>query len=119
MKKTLVLGASNNQDRYSYKAVMRLMENGYAVVPVGIKDGFINGVKILKEFPENEKIHTVSLYVNAKNQEHYYDLILKLQPERIIFNPGAENPDLSELAKSKGIETVEGCTLVMLASHTF
>ena len=37
MKKTVVLGATDNPSRYAYKAVHRLKQHGHEVVPVGIK----------------------------------------------------------------------------------
>jgi hypothetical protein len=59
-------------------------------------------------------VHTITLYLNPQNQKEYYDYILSLQPRRIIFNPGTENDELEKQAQKAGIETVEGCTLVML-----
>lgn len=119
MKKTLVLGATPNPARYAYLAVMRLKQHGHEVIPLGIRDGHINGAEILKGMPEIAGIDTVTLYLNAGRQRDYYDYILSLRPRRIIFNPGAENPELMRLAREHGIETVEGCTLVMLSIGTY
>lgn len=119
MKKTLVLGATPNPARYAYLAVMRLQQHGHEVVPVGIREGNIQGMSILKDKPVVEGVDTVTLYLNAQRQQEYYDYIFSLQPRRIIFNPGAENPELMRLANEKGIETVEGCTLVMLSIGAF
>ncbi len=115
MKKTLVLGATPNASRYSYLATMRLAQHGHHVVPVGIRKGEIEGIKIVEGKPEEEGVDTVTLYLGADRQAEYYDYILSLKPKRIIFNPGTENPELAQLAKEEGIETVEGCTLVMLS----
>lgn len=119
MKKTLVLGATPNPARYAYLAVMRLKQYGHEVVPIGIRDGNIAGIEIQKGKPEIEGVDTVTLYLNASRQREYYDYIFSLSPRRIIFNPGAENPELERLAAEKGIETVEGCTLVMLSIGLF
>ncbi len=51
---------------------------------------------------------------NDTNSEEYYDYILRLNPSRIIFNPGTENSDLESIASKNRIEVVENCTLVML-----
>lgn len=115
MKKTLVLGASTNPARYAYLAVERLLESEIEVVPVGIKKGEAFGIEILNGKPALSEIHTVTLYLSAKNQKDYYDYIIGLKPKRIIFNPGTENPTLAEMAKEAGIETLEACTLVMLS----
>lgn len=115
MKKTVVLGATPNTGRYAYLATMRLIRHGHEVVPIGIREGTIDGVDIQKGMPPLQGVDTVTLYLNAARQREYYDYILSLKPKRIIFNPGAENPELMKLASERGIETVEGCTLVMLS----
>lgn len=114
-KKTLVLGASLKPERYSNIATLRLQSYQHEVVPVGLREGDINGIAILKGKPEVEGIDTVTLYLNPKRQVEYYDYILGLNPKRIIFNPGTENMELVELAQAKGIETEIACTLVMLS----
>ena len=121
MKKpvTLVLGASPNPDRYSFLATELLHEKGYEVYPFGIKKGFIKDIPIINEWPLDQAIDTVTLYVGPAGQVEYYDAILKLTPRRIIFNPGTENPDLQGLAAQKGIETIEACTLVMLKTGQY
>jgi hypothetical protein len=117
--KTLVLGATPNPSRYAYLAAVSLMKHGHEVVPVGRKEGSINGQPILHEAPEDKDIHTVTLYLNPDNQKSWYDYILKLKPQRIVFNPGTENPELSRMARQAGIHTVEGCTLVMLSMGSY
>ena len=119
MKKTVVLGASNNPIRYSYSAVQQLNRHGHDVVPVGIKTGAIQGIEIQHGEPEVEDVHTVTLYLNPKRQAQYYDYILGLNPRRIIFNPGTENFELAQLAEKKGIEVEVACTLVMLSVGTY
>lgn len=115
MKKTIVLGASPNPSRYSHVAVNRLVNHKHEVVPVGIKEGKIAGLDIQNGWPDIDNVDTITLYLNPKRQETYYDYILGLEPKRIIFNPGTENPELVKLAKEKGIETEIACTLVLLS----
>ena len=114
-RKTLVLGASENSERYSNRAVKTLLHHNEDVVAVGLKEGEIDGVKILSGKPLIENVDTVTMYVGPAHQKNYYDYILSLKPQRIIFNPGAENPELEKLAEKNGIEVVEACTLVMLS----
>jgi uncharacterized protein len=115
MKKTLVLGATPNPERYAYMATQRLKNAGHEVLPVGRKKGVIEGIGIENETPQYEGVDTVTLYLNPDNQKPYYDYILSLHPKRIIFNPGTENWELVRLAKEQGIETEIACTLVMLS----
>lgn len=120
MKKTLVIGASTNPERYSYLAINSLKKHGQEVVAIGRKEGEVNGVKIQTGQPMFTDIDTVTLYLNLSHQEEYYDYLLnQVKPKRIIFNPGAENFDLAIRASEAGIEPVEACTLVMLATGQF
>ena len=118
-KKTLVLGASDNPSRYSYLAVQRLRNHGHPVVAVGRKNTKVADVLIETEQLKFENIDTVTLYLNPLHQQEYYDYIFSLNPKRIIFNPGAENNELAEMAKQKGIQPVEACTLVMLSTNQY
>lgn len=114
-KTTVVIGASPDSDRYSYKATVSLQIHGHKVYPVGIKPGKINNEDIITDKPQFEGVDTVTLYVGAQNQSGWQDYILNLKPKRIIFNPGTENPEFENIAKAKGIECIEACTLVMLS----
>jgi len=120
-KKTVVLGASPNPSRYAHTAAIMLKERDIDFVPVGIKAGETSGEKILNlwEKPVLSDVHTVTLYIGPQNQAEWYDYILSLKPKRIIFNPGTENQELMDLAKSKDIEIVPACTLVLLSTGQF
>lgn len=113
--RTLVIGASENSDRYSYKAILSLESKGHEVVALSNKKGSVIGVEFLTGKPKLiEQIHTVTLYVNSQIQRDYYDYIVGLNPDRVIFNPGTENSDFMTILKQNQIEVVIACTLVML-----
>ncbi|MES2417006.1 MAG: CoA-binding protein, partial [Bacteroidota bacterium] len=112
MKKTLIIGASPNSDRYAYKAAHRLIEKGHEIVNIGIKNGEVAGVKIEKPGTPYQDIDTITLYIGQDLQAGYYDYILQTKPNRVIFNPGAENEELEGLLAQHDIEYTEACTLV-------
>ena len=118
-KRTVVLGASPNPSRYSYLAVTRLRAHGHTVIPIGRRRGQINGEEIINEPGQIENVDTITLYLNAQNQRQYYNYILSLHPKRIIFNPGAENAELAELAVNNSIQSMEACTLVLLSTNQY
>ncbi len=118
-KKTLVIGASENKERYSNLAVKKLVAYNHPVIALGKKAGMIGNTEIITDKKQIADIDTVSLYLNPLHQKAYYDYILSLQPKRIIFNPGTENEELEQLAKENGIKTLEACTLVMLSSSQY
>ena len=118
-KKTLVLGASANPSRYSYLAINKLRQFKHPVEGIGKQEGRVADVEIGTQQKEMNDVDTVTMYLSAANQKPYYDYVLALRPKRIIFNPGAENNELSALAKAKGIQPIEACTLVMLSTGQY
>lgn len=118
-KKTLVFGASTNPSRYSYVAVNRLVQNAHEVVAFGLRKGSVAGVEIDTELMQYENIDTVTLYMNPQRQEAYYDYIISLNPKRVIFNPGTENPEFYKLLTENSIEFEPACTLVLLSINQY
>jgi predicted CoA-binding protein len=117
--KVLVLGASPKSDRYSYKAVELLRKHGHEVIAVGLNPGMIGETSIQREIPEDIPFDTVTIYLSAPNQKDYYYIIPRLKPRRVIFNPGAENPEWEQDLHQRGIETKRACTLVLLNTGQF
>ncbi|SUJ09610.1 Uncharacterised protein [Sphingobacterium spiritivorum] len=119
MKKTLIIGASTNPERYSYKAAHMLTRFGHDIVNVGLKKGVVAEQAIEPAETIHSDIDTITMYMGARNQKPLYDYILKTAPRRIVFNPGAENRELAQLAQEKGIEVENACTLVLLSTGQY
>lgn len=118
-KKTLVFGASTNPSRYSYLAINRLVDNGHEVVAFGLRNGQVAGVEIDIELKEYDGIDTITLYMNPQRQLDYYEYLMSLNPKRIIFNPGTENPEFYKLLREKNIQFEQACTLVLLSINQY
>jgi len=118
-KTTLVIGASTNPERYAFKAIESLVNHGHTVRAHGLKPGEVHGVIIDINLVAYDGIHTVTLYIGQKNQPQIYAYVQSLKPKRVIFNPGTENDDFEKMLQSKGIETIEACTLVLLSTNQF
>lgn len=118
-KKTLVLGTSDHPSRYSYLAINRLRDHGHPVEGIGRHAVTVRDVTIHTDQPVFSDIDTVTVYLSPANQREYYDYILSLHPKRIIFNPGAENQELAELALQHQIYPQEACTLVLLSTGQY
>ncbi|MBT6160360.1 MAG: CoA-binding protein [Flavobacteriaceae bacterium] len=116
---TLVLGASLHPDRYSFRAVSLLKSSGFKVVAMGVTEGTIDGIPIQTPFTPLQNIHTVTLYLNAKRQEAYFDFIIQLKPKRVLFNPGTENAAFAQLLDQAHIPWENACTLVLLATDQY
>ena len=118
-KKTLVLGASANPEQYSNMAVKKLLSAKHPVEAIGKEVFELETITVHANQEPFLGIHTVTLYMNAGRQANYEEYILSLHPQRIIFNPGAENPGFLEKARLAGIEVLEACTLVMLTTGAY
>ncbi|WP_288982491.1 CoA-binding protein [uncultured Flavobacterium sp.] len=117
--KTLVLGASTNKERYSYKAIHSLVDKSHQVVALGAKKGMAFDIPIETEKLDFHAVDTVTLYLNPKAQVEYYDYILSLKPRRVIFNPGTENPEFYKILEVNNIKYEVACTLVLLATNQY
>lgn len=117
--KILVIGASPKPNRYSNIAIRKLRAYGHEVIALAKRAGKVDDVIIRTEFPLEEKIHTVTLYIGPQRQAEYDGLLKGLKPERVIFNPGTENDLFAKELSSAGIEVIEACTLVMLDTDKF
>ena len=115
MKLTLVVGASINPSRYSNMAILRLREHQHPVLALGLTMGKVADVIIETEKKIIVGIDTVTLYLNPERQKEYYDYIISLKPNRVIFNPGTENIYFEKMLSEAGITAVEACTLVLLS----
>ena len=115
-----VIGASNKQDRYSYKAVVLLREKGHTPYPVHPSLAAVDEIPVyasLRNIPT--PIDTISIYLSASHQNAVAEDILRSGARRVIFNPGAENPKLLARLKTAGIEAMDACTLVLLNTGQF
>lgn len=119
MKKTLVIGASLNPSRYSNIAIHKLVGHQYEVKAIGLKIGIVAGVPITNEMKLYKDIDTITLYLNPKRQATYYHYILSLNPARVLFNPGTENPEFYQQLKKHRIYYEEACTLVLLSTNQY
>ena len=117
--KTLVVGASTKPERYAYKAIVKLLENQHQVIAYGNRGGEVEGVVIETSWNSSWEVDTVTMYVGPANQAALMGDIVKLNPRRVIFNPGTENAIFFELLDKAGISYEEACTLVLLSTGEY
>jgi uncharacterized protein len=119
--RTLIVGATENPSRYAFMAAQMFDERGMDFIPIGIKKGkvFDREILNLREKPQLNDIHTITLYIGPDRQSEWMDYLISLKPKRIIFNPGTENPEFFQKAKVAGVEVLPACNLVMLSTGQF
>ncbi len=119
MKKTLVFGASLKSHRYSNLVVNRLLDHNIETEAFGLKAGKIRDLQVKTNLNDFQNIHTITLYIGAARQTEYYGAFLKINPKRVIFNPGTENQELYKILKDNEIEVEMACTLVLLSTGQY
>lgn len=117
-----ILGAHPSPSRYAYLAADSLLSKGHTVIPVGRRPGETAGGLTIETDPSvliGQNVDTVTLYINPTIQEDYKELISKIHPKRVIFNPGTENMEWAKELESEGIEADMACTLVLLSTGQY
>lgn len=119
-ERVVIIGASNNPERYSHRALLLLRKHGHEVVPVHPKLAEIEGVPVVADVGLiSGPVETVTMYVGAAISSGLQDKLIALKPRRVIFNPGAENAPLAGALQKAGIACEEACTLVLLNTGQF
>ena len=119
-ERVVIIGASDNPERYGHQAQLLLRQHGHEVVPVHPKLAEIEGVPVVADVSAiSGPVDTVTLYVGPQISLTLKDKLIALKPRRVIFNPGAENPELAERLRQHGKEVLEACTLVLLSTGQF
>jgi len=117
---TVILGASPQKERYSYLAYTTLREKGLPFVLVNPRYQDIEGYPVLADLSKvTGPVGTVSMYLAPERQEAVAEALVHLQPGRVIFNPGSENPGLQARLMEAGIPCFQACTLVLLRTGQF
>ncbi|MBN8419124.1 MAG: CoA-binding protein [Verrucomicrobia bacterium] len=116
----VIVGASNNPERYSHRALLLLRKDGHAVVPVHPALAEIEGIPVVADVGSiSGPVDTVTMYVGPAISSGLQDKLIALKPGRVIFNPGAENASLADALQKAGIVCEEACTLVLLNTGQF
>ena len=115
-----VLGASDKPERYSYQAVELLLEKGHMAFPIHPRLDRIEGIAVHRSLGAiAAPIDTVAVYLSPRAAAPVADDLLACGARRVIFPPGAENPDLQRRLAEQGVEVLEACPLVMLRTGQF
>ncbi len=119
-QRVVIVGASDNPERYSHRALLLLRKHGHEVVPVHPRLTEIEGIPVVADLSAiSGTVDTVTMYVGAAISSGLKDKLTALKPQRVIFNPGAENAALAEALQKAGIACEEACTLVLLQLGQF
>jgi predicted CoA-binding protein len=119
-ERVVIIGASDNPERYSHRALMLLRKHGHEVIPVHPKLTTIEDLSVVPDIASIQgAVDTVTMYVGPQISSGLADKLVALRPRRVIFNPGAENLELAAKLREAGIACEDACTLVLLSTGAF
>jgi uncharacterized protein len=119
-QRVVIVGASDKPDRYAHKAMRALLQHGHQVSLVHPVLDSIDGLPVHHDLASvPTPVDTVTLYVGPAVSAGLGEKLVALQPRRVLFNPGTENPALEFLLSAAGIRAERACTLVLLATGAF
>ena len=118
--KVALVGASDKEDRFAYKAFKELTAAGHRVFLIHPKLVSVEGASVYKDLSElPERPESITLYVSAAASTPLAQVIINTGAKRVIFNPGTENPPLEAELKAAGLSVIHDCTLMMLDGGRF
>jgi hypothetical protein len=112
-KTIAIVGASTDRSKYGNKAVRAFKQGGWTVYPVNPAAREVEGLPgyaSVKDVPE--PIDRVSMYVPAKIGKTMLPDIAAKKPKEFFLNPGSEDDELVEQARSLGLNPIQACSIV-------
>lgn len=109
VKTIALVGASNKEERASYRVMQFMQGKGFKVIPVSPR---LAGQTLLGETVyENLEsvplpVDMVDLFVNSERVTPIIDSAIALSPSVIWMQIGVVNPAAAEIAKAQGIDVV-------------
>lgn len=114
MPKTIaIVGASTDRRKYGNKAVRAFRDGGWTVYPVNTKADEIEGIKAYRSVAEVPgELTRVSMYVPPAVGKTMLDEIARKNPQELFLNPGSEDDEIIAMAKEKGLNVINACSIV-------
>jgi predicted CoA-binding protein len=113
-RRVVVIGASNDRDKYGNKAVRAYKRQGYEVIPVNPHEETIEGLtayRSISDVPPGP-IDRVTMYVPPEIGITLLDEIAARSPEEFFLNPGSESDQLVAAAAAHGLEPLLACSIL-------
>ena len=84
-----VLGATDNPNRFAYRAMLALTEHGHKVLPINPFHDEIDGTRCYQDLAACAgELDTITVYVRPSILRGLVKDIVAAQPRRVILNPG-------------------------------
>lgn len=118
-KKITIFGVSRDPEKFGHKIFKDMIEAGYDVSGVGIREGEVSGKKVYKDLDQLGFVP--DLVISVVPPKHTLALLEKckqLNIKEIWMQPGSESEEAIEKASSYGMDVVSNACF-MIQSGTW
>jgi predicted CoA-binding protein len=115
MKTVAVVGASSNRAKFGNKALRAFAHNGYTVVPINPTETEVEGHRAYASVLDVPgSIDMATIYVPGAIGVRVMDDLVKKGIPEVWLNPGADDRQVVEKARSLGLKTVVHCSIIAI-----
>ena len=115
MKTVVIIGASSNRDKFGNKALRSFARQGYNVIPINPTEAEVEGHKAYASVLDVPgTIDMATIYVPGAIGVQVMDDLAKKGIPEVWLNPGADDRQVVEKARSLGLKTVIHCSIIAI-----
>jgi uncharacterized protein len=114
-KTVAVIGASSNRGKFGNKALRAFANKGYTVFPINPTEVEVEGHKAYRSVLDVPgTIDLATIYVPGSVGAVVLDEIAKKGIAEVWLNPGADDREVVDKARSLGLKTVQHCSIIAI-----
>lgn len=115
MHSVVILGASEDRNKFGNKALRAFQSRGYRVYPVHPKASKIEGVPVYNSITKvPERPHMVTAYLPPQILLSVLPDIASKGCDELWLNPGTESDEVLFQAKKLGLNVIQACSILAI-----
>lgn len=117
--RVMIVGASRNPAKFGNKAVRAYSRQGHDVLPVNPNADEIEGFRAYRSIADVPgPIDRATIYLHPREgMDAIRQIARRNDISEVWINPGAESPELIDLARSLGLSPIQACSIVAIGER--
>ena len=112
-KVVAIIGASNDRRKFGNKALRAFRHQGYRVIPVNPNEKMVEGIPAVPSVVDIEgPVDMATVYVQPDVGVGVMEQVAAKRISEVWLNPGADDPDVVQKARSLGVEPILACSII-------
>ena len=118
MNNWAVIGATDKKDKFGYKIVKTLKDNGYKVFPVNPNYDKVAGLTCYSDISQvADEVDVVDFVINPSIGRKAIEDVAENGLKYVWLQPGARSKEIKEYAEDHNISVVESCIYAQLKKN--